>query len=194
MKNKVYQIQIALRHFKPKIWRRVLIPSDVLLADFHLIIQTTMGWTNSHLHQFIKKNACYAPHHEDDEMWDEMDSIDYLKKKIKVSDLLKAEKDKIIYAYDFGDGWEHDVILEKILPLDNTLKYPICLTGKMNCPPEDCGGVWGYEDMLEILKQPDHEEYESFIDWLGAEFNSEHFDIVEINDLLQAENYGSFSF
>jgi len=75
-------------------------------------------------------------------------------KKIKISDLLTKKKEKIIYEYDFGDGWEHDVIVEKILPVDEKFKYPICLEGKMNCPPEDCGGIWGYSDMLEILKQP----------------------------------------
>jgi hypothetical protein len=194
MTNKIYQIQIALRGFKPKIWRRILIPSDLLLSDFHAIIQTTMGWTNSHMHQFVKGKTFYSVKLADDDMWDDMDSVDYAKKKIRISDLLKKEKDKIMYEYDFGDGWQHDLILEKILAVDNTIKYPICLTGKMNCPPEDCGGIWGYSDILEILKQPDHEEYESFVEWLGDEFDPEYFDKDEITELLQDENYGCFSF
>jgi len=182
MTKKIFQIQIALKGFKPKIWRRILIPSDLLLSDFHMVIQITMGWTNSHLHQFIKNRTFYTLRMQDDVLWDEMDNVDY--KKMKISDLLKKEKEKIVYEYDFGDSWEHDIILEKILPIDNNLKYPICLTGKMNCPPEDCGGVWGYSDMLEVLKNPDHEEYESYIEWLGEEFDPEFFDKNEINKWL----------
>jgi len=119
---------------------------------------------------------------QDDFLWDEMDNVDY--KKMKISDLLKKEKEKIVYGYDFGDNWEHDIILEKILPIDNNIKYPICLTGKRNCPPEDCGGVWGYSDMLEVLKDPNHEEYESYIAWLGGKFDPEFFDKNKINKLL----------
>jgi hypothetical protein len=182
MTQKIFQIQIALKGFKPKIWRRILIPSDLLLSDFHMIIQIAMGWTNSHLHQFIKNRKFYTMRMQDDDLWDEMDNVDY--KKMKVSDLLKKEKEKIVYEYDFGDSWEHDIILEKILPIDKNIKYPICLTGKMNCPPEDCGGVWGYSDMLEVLKDPSHEEYESYIEWLGEKFDPEYFDKNEINELL----------
>ena len=179
MTKKIFQIQIALKGFKPKIWRRILIPSDLLLSDFHMIIQITMGWTNSHLHQFIKNRTFYTQRLPEDDLWDERDNVDY--KKMKISDLLKKDKDKIVYEYDFGDSWEHNIILEKILPIDNNLKYPICLTGKMNCPPEDCGGVWGYSDMLEVFKDPEHEEYESYIEWLGEEFDPEFFDNNEIN-------------
>ncbi len=190
MTKKVYQIQIALKGFKPKIWRRLLIPSDLLLPDFHKIIQTSMGWTNSHLHQFIKNKTFYTERMPDDDLWNEMNNVDY--KKMKISDLLKKEKEKIIYEYDFGDGWEHNIILEKILPLDDKITYPVCLKGKMNCPPEDCGGVWGYSEMLEILKQPDHEEYESYIEWLGGEFDPEYFDKDEVNELLREKDYGCF--
>lgn len=190
MTKKVYQIQIALKGFKPKIWRRLLIPSDLLLSDFHKIIQTSMGWTNSHLHQFIKNRTFYTMKMQDDDFWNETDNVDY--KSIRISDLLRKEKEKIIYEYDFGDGWEHDIILEKLLPIDNKINFPVCLKGKMNCPPEDCGGVWGYSNMLEILKQPDHEEYESYIEWLGDDFNPEYFDKDEVNELLREKDYGSF--
>ncbi len=182
MMEKIFQIQIALRGFKPKIWRRIQIPSDLLLSDFHMIIQITMGWTNSHLHQFIKDGTFYTVRMQDDDYWDEMDNVDY--EKMKVSDLLNKENEKIIYEYDFGDGWEHDIILEKILPIDNRLQYPICLTGKMSCPPEDCGGVWGYSDMLEVLKDPKHKEYESYIEWIGEKFDPKYFNKNEINELL----------
>ncbi len=180
MTKKIYQIQISLKGSKPKIWRRLLVPSDILLSEIHKIIQISMGWTNSHLHQFIKNNEYYGIPSEDD--WNDFPISDY--RKIKLDFFLKKEKDKLKYEYDFGDSWEHNILLEKILPFNDEFKNPICLTGKMNCPPEDCGGIWGYSDMLEILKQPDHEEYESFIEWLGEKFDSEHFDKDEVNELL----------
>jgi len=190
MKNQIYQIQIALKDFKPKIWRRLLIPADTLLSDLHKIIQTSMGWTNSHLHQFIKDRTYYTVKVKDDDTWDEMDNVDY--KRMKISDLLKTEKQKIKYEYDFGDGWEHDVILEKILVRDEKIKYPICIAGKMSCPPEDCGGSWGYADMLEILKNPAHPEYKEFVDWLDEDFDPEYFDKEEVNESLMAKNFGCF--
>jgi hypothetical protein len=186
MTKKIYQIQIALKGFKPKIWRRLLVPLDILLSEFHKIIQVSMGWTNSHLHQFIKNNVYYGAPSEDD--WDDFPINDY--SKIKLSFLLKKENDKFKYEYDFGDGWEHDIILEKILPANDNFKNPICLAGKMNCPPEDCGGVWGYSAMLKILKQPNHKEYGSYIEWLGGKFDPEHFDMDELNEMLRTKDYG----
>lgn len=186
----IYQVQISLMSFKPKIWRRILIPSDMLLSDFHKVIQTTMGWVNGHLHQFVKNRTFYAEVFEDDDFG--MNIVDY--KGMKVSDLLKKEKEKIIYEYDFGDGWEHIILLEKVLPVDPKMQYPICLTGKMNCPPEDCGGVWGYANMLEILTQPKHPEYKSYMEWLGEGFDPKYFDKNEINELLAEDNYGCIEF
>lgn len=191
MKKQIYQLQIALKDFKPKIWRRVLIPADTLLPDLHKIIQTSMGWTNSHLHQFIINGTYYTEKTKDNYLWDEMDNVDY--KKIKISDFLNTEKQKIKYEYDFGDGWEHDVILEKILEPDPKIKYPVCIAGKMSCPPEDCGGAWGYADMLEILKNPEHPEFREFIDWLGDEFDPEEFDKNEVNEMLLEKNFGCIS-
>ena len=182
MKRKIYQIKISLRGSKPKIWRRILIPADMFLPEFHETIQITMGWTDSHLHQFVKNRTFYSQKRADDDFWDEMDNVDY--SNIKVSDLLKKEKDKIIYEYDFGDGWQHDILLEKIEKNGVNENIPICLTGKNNCPPEDCGGIWGYLNILEILKHPEHEEYEEYIEWLGGDFDPKYFDKNEINDML----------
>lgn len=191
MSRKIYQIQISLKDFQPKIWRRAFIPSDLLLSDVHKIIQTCMGWTNSHLHQFIKNDVIFT--HKSPELdYDDTIQVDY--KNIKLSDLLKKEKERIIYEYDFGDGWEHDIILEKILAFDKDTRYPVCLDGEMNCPPEDCGGAFGYSDLLDILKNPDHEEYESYIEWLGGEFDPEYFDKKKVNELLQEEDYGCIEF
>ncbi|MFQ6613634.1 MAG: plasmid pRiA4b ORF-3 family protein [Fidelibacterota bacterium] len=190
MTKKTYQIQIALRRSKPKIWRRLLVPSDLLLPDFHKVIQTSMGWTNSHLHQFIKDRTFYREKLDEDYFWGEMNEVDY--STIKISDLLKKEHDKIVYEYDFGDSWEHDIILEKIENDGVDKNIPICLTGKNQCPPEDCGGIWGYYRLLEILKHPDHEEYEEYLEWLGGEFDPKYFDKNAINEKLKRKNFGCF--
>jgi hypothetical protein len=177
---KTYQIQISLDGSRPKIWRRLLIPSDLLLQDFHTIIQIAMGWENDHLYQFAKGRNFYSP---EDCTPDEMNNVEY--EEIKISDLLKKEKDKILYEYDFGDSWRHDIILEKILPTDDKLRNPICTDGKMACPPEDCGGIWGYATLLGILKQPGHEEYEDYLSWVGTEFDPTHFDKEVVNKVLK---------
>lgn len=148
----IYQIQLSLLGSKPKIWRRVLIQSDMLLSEFHKVIQTSMGWTNSHLHVFNKNETCYAEKTAADSTWEELGHVDY--QEMKVSDLLINEGERILYGYDFGDGWEHEMILEKILPgEENELEKPICLAGKMNCPPEDCGGIGGYSKYAGNIKE-----------------------------------------
>lgn len=177
-----YQLKISLEGTKPPIWRRLLVNSDIKLDTFHLALQITMGWTNSHLHQFISKDQKFYGIKDDEfaiegfEMQDETTT--------RLSQLLKAEKDHIIYEYDFGDGWMHKVILEKILAFDPDKKLPYCVTGKRACPPEDCGGIWGYADLLEILKNPEHEEYAEMIEWLGGEFDPAYLARRETNQLL----------
>lgn len=183
MTKQIYQIQIVLKNSKPIIWRRILVNSETPLEDFHKIIQTTMGWTNSHLHQFEKGRTVYAP---------EEFELDYAKdsQKVVLSTLLKKEKDKLKYEYDFGDGWVHDITLEKILQFDKKLEIPMCLDGKRNCPPEDCGGMMGYENLLKIISDTKHKEHKETIEWLGGGFEAEYFDTVEINEMLQDDDYG----
>jgi hypothetical protein len=190
-KKEIFQIKIFLKRSKPKIWRRILVPSDMKLFDLHKVLQTTMGWTNSHLHQFIKDGVYYTEKMADDDFWDDAMSVDY--KKMKVSSLLDYVKDKMMYEYDFGDGWEHEILLEKVLPFDKNLLLPVCLDGRMNCPPEDCGGTWGYENMLEILNQPEHPEYKDTKEWLSEDFDPGHFSIDEVNQGLSSVDYGVFS-
>jgi len=189
MTKSIYQVQIVLKGSEPKIWRRVLIPSNLLLSDFHFIIQIVMGWTNSHLHQFIKNKIYYSVEFPDDDFLDDNYTIDYNKKKTRISDLLTKVKEKIIYEYDFGDCWEHHILLEQILPMDSKISCPVCVEGKMKCPPEDCGGIWGYAEMLEILKQPTHKEYEGYLEWLGDDFVPEYFDKNEVNKILKGMKY-----
>ena len=190
--GKLYQIKIQLVEITPSIWRRVVIPSDMLLSDFHKVIQSAMGWTNSHLHQFVKDETYYLQKMQDDWTWDEMNNVDY--KRRKVSGLLKKENDVMIYEYDFGDSWEHIILLEKITENTRGQKMPVCLDGKRNCPPEDCGGTYGYEDLLNILADPKHEEHGNYLKWLGGEFDPEYFSVDEVNKLLKRKDYGCISF
>jgi len=188
----IYQLKIELQYSSPLIWRRVLVKADTVLPDLHSIIQTTMGWDNGHMHQFVKGRKFYAPKQEEDSFFGvDKSNINY--EKVKISEVLAKEKSKIIYEYDFGDSWTHDVILEKILQVDTTVIYPVCTAGKMACPMEDCGGIGGHEQHLEILKDPTHEEYADVLDWYGGHYVEEEFNIEEVNELLQQDNYGCVS-
>jgi hypothetical protein len=178
-----YQLKISLNHIKPAVWRRFIVDPDIKLPDLHKVIQTVMGWTNSHLHQFVKDKKFYSE--PDEDSYNE--SIDY--RKIKLNQILSEEGQSFSYEYDFGDGWEHKIILEKILK-NRMQKYPVCIDGKRNCPPEDCGGPYGYENLLEAISNPEHEDHEDMIEWIGDDFDSEYFDIEEINEMLKKKNYG----
>ena len=181
--KQIYQVKIVLIDTKPKIWRRLLVSSDILLVDFHRIIQTTMGWTNSHLHRFNDGVMDYSP--KEFEVEDSIDS-----RKVKLKKILKKEGSKILYEYDFGDSWDHDIILEKIIKEDVKGQIPECMSGKGNCPPEDCGGTWGYMDLLKTISNPKHEDYKSMMDWLGGEFDPAFFDKELINSQLKQKDFG----
>ena len=171
----IYQIKISLIGAKPPIWRTILVPSDLRLDAFHDVIQIAMGWRDCHLHQFIENNVFYGI--PDDEFGMEIED----EAKFKLFHLLKKEKDTIKYEYDFGDSWEHKILLEKILPDDGKTVLPVCIKGKRACPPEDCGGIWGYEELLETISNPKHPDHEDMLEWLGGEFDPEEFDLEEIN-------------
>ena len=137
-----------------------------------------MGWENYHLHQFIVGNTYFG---EPDPDFDAEDD-----RKVKLSQIVRSEKQKFTYEYDFGDDWLHEILIEKIHQPEQGVRYPVCLKGKRACPPEDCGGVWGYDDLLEIIKDPDNKEYEEMMDWLGGEFDPESFDLDSINQRLRS--------
>jgi hypothetical protein len=171
----IYQIKISLIGAKPPIWRTVLVASDLGLGAFHDVIQVAMGWTDSHLHQFFDNKKSYGIPDDDFELEMEDES------EYKLFQLLKKEKDTLTYEYDFGDSWEHKILLEKILPNDSGIFLPVCIKGKRACPPEDCGGIWGYEELLEIISDPKHPEHKSMLEWLGGEFDPDEFDLEQIN-------------
>ncbi len=171
------QLKIVLKGSKPPIWRRLLIPNNTSLDKLHDIIQIAMGWTDMHLHQFICNSEYYEIPNEDG-ITDTKNEIG-----VKVSKFLKKEKDIIVYEYDFGDGWLHEVILEKIIPFERNSKT-CCMKGVGACPPEDCGGIFGYYHMLEVLSDEKHPEYDDMLEWLGEGFDAKYFDLKETNEML----------
>ena len=185
--NKIYQLKVGLVESKPLIWRKILVHDQTLLPEFHHILQTTMGWDNAHLHQFSNRNIIYSPPDE----YNELPYTDY--RKIKLNKLLKHINVHIVYEYDFGDGWEHEIVLEEVLNKESPQIYPLCIDGKNACPPEDCGGIGGYQNLLTILSNPAHQEYDEWIEWLGGEFDPKVFNIEEVNKMLHSEDYGVIS-
>jgi hypothetical protein len=175
----VYQLKVTIKGIQPPIWRRLLITSTNNLENVHIALQIVMGWANSHLHMFMHNRDRYGIPDEDFPS-DLHNEVEY-----RLDQLLKKEKDKLLYAYDFGDGWEHEVVLEKILPFESGVVLPKCLKGSRACPPEDVGGIPGYQMFLESISDPSHPEYGDMVEWIGGDFDSEHFDLAEVNDLLQ---------
>ena len=170
--GRLYQFKITLLGIEPTIWRRIQI-TECSFDKLHEHIQTAMGWTNSHLHLFdIKGKHCGDPELLG-EGFEYVDSTRTL-----LSDLLPEDRTRLAfsYTYDFGDGWEHEVLFEGCPPLDPKAKYPLCLEGERACPPEDCGGVGGYVEFLEALSDEQHEDHEDMLEWISGKFDSEAFD------------------
>ncbi len=178
--KKIYQLKVTLREIKPPIWRRLLVPHDMHLHQLHRVLQIVMGWTDSHLHEFIIDRESYGDRSLSIDMGHEMAN----EKLVRLYRAAPAEKSKFLYVYDLGDCWEHEILVEKILPLEKRVRYPLCVKGKRACPPEDCGGVPGYYDLLESLKDPSHPEHDRMFDWLPGDFDSERLDIEQVNTKL----------
>ena len=176
----IYQLKVTLKHTQPAIWRRLQVPSDIKLGKLHLVLQDALGWTNSHLHQFLVGERRIGIQDMDDAFGDELED----ENRVKLSQIA-IEKTRLRYEYDFGDSWEHEILVEKVLPAVDGIRYPFCTAGKRACPPEDCGGVSGYERLLEIIVDPDHEEHAEMLEWLGGPFDPEAFDLERTNVLMR---------
>ncbi len=176
MKEKiVYQLKVTLRRSRPPIWRRVLVQADLTLDRLHQILQVVMGWTDSHLHQFRFGETYFGT---PDPEWDlEVQN----EKKIRLNEVLRRPKERMVYEYDFGDSWKHDVVLEAVVPAEPRGRYPIVLAGKRRCPPEDVGGIPGFYYFLEAMGDPKHPEHRDMKEWCGEPFDPEEFDAQEIN-------------
>jgi hypothetical protein len=175
----VYQLKITLQDIAPPIWRRIQIPADATLRELHEVIQTVFGWLDSHLHLFEVKGTYYG---EPDL---ELDLPIHRADRTKVRTVLTRLGATMRYEYDFGDSWEHEIRLEGMSLAEEGVPYPHCSGGARSAPPEDCGGVPGYEELLRIIQDPDDEEHEDMLQWLGGSFDPEAFDLEQINWALQ---------
>lgn len=178
-KKLVYSIKITLKGSNPPIWRQLLVSSDTTLVKLHDIIQIAMGWEDEHLHAFQINGKSYT---RSDMMYGESDMND--ESKMQLSQVAQIQS-TFTYEYDFGDGWLHEISIEGIVSTDEVkMPLPYCVKGERSCPPEDCGGIWGYADMLEKLAGPRNKERKELMEWLGGEFDSEEFDIHGVNERL----------
>ena len=181
--NKVYQFKVTLKGIRPPIWRRIQVPGTYSFWDLHVAIQDAMGWFDSHLHSFEMINPKTGFKEDIGIPDDDFGAFDHdviPGWERQISSYFTPDNSKSLYIYDFGDDWKHEIRLEKILPPDKDIAYPRCIKGKRACPPEDCGGAWGYEEMLETLSDPEHEDYENTVEWIGEFFDPEYFDLSEI--------------
>ncbi|MDY0170839.1 MAG: plasmid pRiA4b ORF-3 family protein [Thermoguttaceae bacterium] len=175
-KDRVYQFKITLKEIDPPIWRRIQ-TKDCTLDKLHERIQTAMGWTNSHLHQFVIDSVIHGDPQLLYEGWeDETPPVDSLETRISQVVPKDGKPFRFDYEYDFGDCWEHEVLFEGCLRAEKGVRYPVCIEGERACPPEDVGGVCGYQEYLKTLSNPDHEEWDQMSDWRGP-CRPEHFDV-----------------
>lgn len=186
----VFQIKITLRDSQPVIWRRVPVSSKTKLSQLHDIIQAAMGWQNSHAHMFTVGTVRFTTPFQDEDLI-ELTAIDA--RQVKLYHLVAPHRPytgdfhfAIEYEYDFGDGWSHELVFEDVFDADPNRKVPVCIAGERACPPEDIGGVYGYESFLEAIKNPDHPEHADQIEWIGHEFDPEKFDLDAVNTPLRA--------
>jgi hypothetical protein len=163
----VYQFKVTLQKIEPSIWRRIQVPGNYSFWDLHVAIQDAMGWLDYHLHAFRIHEKYKHKMIEIGIPGDEMDDDNFLPGwEIPIRDYFREPGESIPYEYDFGDRWEHAILLEGILLKEKGVKYPRCIGGERACPPEDCGSVPGYYHLLEVIRNPKHKEYGSFINWL----------------------------
>jgi Plasmid pRiA4b ORF-3-like protein len=176
----IYELKITLADIAPPIWRRFRLPSDMRMCCIHSALQVVMGWTDSHLHLFEKDGINWGVVE-----WDEFGDLELRDEdRVPIGDVLKAAGESLRYTYDFGDDWVHEVVLEKILPADTDAKRPVCVAGERRCPPEDVGGPHGYQEFLEVIFTPGHEEFEHYRQWAGNAVHAEEFDVAAVNKTL----------
>jgi hypothetical protein len=164
---RVYAIKGTLLGTRPPIWRHFLVESNITLSQLHSTLQIVMGWTNSHLHQFIFQKRKQAD-------------------RAKLGDLIDSAAAKLLYEYDFGDGWQHELLLQQILNADELFQRT-CLAGARRCPPENCGGPYGFRELLDALNDTSHPEHDCFCEWLEDGFDAQHFSVEEVNRRLHSQ-------
>ena len=167
----VLRLKVTLDDVEPKVLRRIEVPADIKLDRLHLTLQAALGWTNSHLFEIRARDVGWGLPSPD---WPDgpLDA-----RKVKLIDVLEDAGTKTLrYLYDYGDGWEHTIKVERMIPADTNIAYPRLIEASGRCPPEDVGGPWGYDEMLEALADPDHERHAEIREWVGDDFDPHAFD------------------
>jgi hypothetical protein len=173
----VYQLKVTLAEIQPPIWRRLAVRGGTSLAKLHLILQDVMGWSNSHLYALrIGKKSYEDPDPE---------ARGANARRVSLDQLKLRQGDEFEYDYDFGDDWRHILLVEAVVPPMPGAQYPVCLDGQRACPPEDCGGVSGYANILEALEHPADPEFREVLEWLDPGYDPETFDLRATNRILQ---------
>lgn len=175
----IFRFRIGLKEIEPEIWRRIEVPGSYTFWDLHVAIQDAMGWHDYHLHAFRVVDPDSGEKAEigipDEEAFE--DGVEFKAGwEIPIAHYFRQAGHRAEYEYDFGDGWIHEIVLEDIAGKEPKTKYPRCLAGERACPPEDCGGPYGYAELLEILADKDHEQHESMMEWIGERFGPDEFD------------------
>jgi hypothetical protein len=179
----VYQLKISLAFSDPLIWRRIQVPGDISLARLHDILQLCMGWSDLHTHRFLIGKVFYAPSLNGEF---QTDTGERCESEYTLVTLENDMKWVFTYIYDFGDGWEHEIELEESIPAGQGVSHPVLLNGERACPPENVGGIPGYEEFLNIINNPHHEHHRRIAAWYGADrFDPGHFDMARINKSLK---------
>jgi len=178
MPDRVYQLKATLVGTKPPVWRRLLVSETTTLASLHHVLQAAFGWWDCHLHEFEIGGVRYGT--DDGDGWGPPPKDEHRARLRTVA----SERTVLKYVYDFGDDWEHKVVVEKVLPAEAGVNYPVCTGGRRACPPEDCGGVWGYEEFLAAISDRDHPEHDTMLEWVGGGFDADAFDPTDLSHRL----------
>jgi hypothetical protein len=173
----ILQFRVSLDHIEPRIWRRIQMPDSFTLKQLHRVIQIVMGWQDSHLHEFSLSGKRYGERNSEDEE----NVID--ERTVRLRDLRLSIGGSIGYAYDFGDDWQHQLVLEKTLVPNPESIYPAA--GERSAPPEDVGGIDGYAEFLDVIANLDHEEHDAPLEWVGGHFDPDAFSVTEVNEDLR---------
>lgn len=188
----IYQLKVTLAGTKPPIWRRLQVTGSVTLSKLAAIINTAMGWDGVHLYEFSVGSETWGPPAPAGEDWGDATNDD---RKATLAELAPHRGSKLKYLYDMGDSWLHQLVVEQIVEPEPKQRYPLCVEGKRACPPEDCGGVAGFYNLLEVLADPKHPEHKELAEWVGGEFDPEAFKLDGVNQALRhkcddARQYG----
>ena len=170
-----FKLRIVLDDVQPKVWRQLMVPASITLDRLHDCLQAVMGWTDSHLHSFTIAGQEFTENPEEPDQGVEESGV-------ILGMLIRKPRTKFTYLYDFGDGWVHTITVQSVEPIAAERKATVtCLGGQRRCPPEDVGGPWGYQEFLQTMADPSHEEHESSMQWCGGSFDPKKFDVDAVN-------------